>query len=109
MSSHAKPSAPTEDPSERVTLSVVPSPDPTQLSQQASLRRRLGAALFGLGFAPEAVRGLVGPDQTGFADLSVAAAGRLVRQVEDLATSRDQPWLRSGPSGPSDPQQLSLF
>src|SRR5664279_5062503 len=44
MSSHAKPSAPTEDPSERVTLSVVPSPDPTQLSQQASLRLNDGAA-----------------------------------------------------------------
>ena len=111
MSSHANPSLPPQDTSERVILSVVPPSDPTHLSQQASLRRRLAAALHELGLAPDAVQALVGSDgdHTGFADLSVVAAGRLVRQVEELATSPDQPWLRPGTPDPGDPQQLSLF
>ena len=111
MSSHANPSLPPQDASERVTLSVVPPSDPTHLSQQAYLRRRLVTALHDLGLAPGSVHGLVGSDggQTGFTGLSVAAADCLVRKVEDLATSPDQPWLRTGTHDPGDPQQLSLF
>lgn len=111
MSLHLHPSNPDQGPSVRVALSVVPPLDPAPSPTQLALCRRLGLALCDLGLDRVVGQNWVAPagDGIGFTELPLAAVDRLVRQLEDLATPPDQPWLRPGTSEPGGPEQLSLF
>jgi hypothetical protein len=110
MSSQLSPSSSSQRATEKVELSVVPSapaPSPTQLA----LCRRFDTVLDDFGFASISRQTWATPngDSIGLADLTLESVECLIRQLEDLTSSANQPCHRAGSKELENPQQLRLF
>lgn len=73
--------------------------------------RRLNVALYDLGLSGAVGRNWFVPagDGVATAPLSLRAADRLLRELEDLTRDEPQPWTIEAPLSQDGPQQLSLF